>query len=162
ILGGSRGLGFGVAKALAARGVDLGLVGRDRAALRDAQSRLAGLPGVAVTFGCNLFERADVSDLLVEIDRQLGTVDILLLNGGGPPPFPASTFDDDVWRHHVDAMLLHQIMIAAHLLPGMRAQKFGRIVVVSSTSLREPIANLTASNSLRAALAGWAKTLATE
>lgn len=162
ILGGSKGLGFGTAQALAARGVDVGLVGRDERALRDAEARLAGLSGAAISFGCDLFERSSVVRLLSEVDRHFGAVDILLLNSGGPPPLAASSFNETVWRQQVDAMLLHQMMIATHALPAMRARKFGRIIIVSSTSLREPIANLTASNSLRAALAGWAKTLASE
>ncbi|NOV21241.1 SDR family oxidoreductase [Ensifer adhaerens] len=162
VLGGSKGLGFGVAEALADKGVDVALVGRDEATLRAAEAKLEGKPGVAVSFSCDLLEKKGVSELLGWVDRHMGKVDILLLNGGGPPPFPASKFEEEIWLQQFGAMFLNQVRIASHFLPGMRARKFGRIVAVSSTSVKEPISGLTASNALRSALAGWAKTLSLE
>jgi 3-oxoacyl-[acyl-carrier protein] reductase len=162
VLGGSKGLGFGVAEALAASGAIVGLVGRDPESLRTAQALLQDRGYQAHGFACDLFDQNNVRGMLDEAGRHLGTVDIVLLNGGGPPPFSASLFEPRTWLDQFQAMVLNQIMIGTHFLPGMRKRGFGRIVVVSSTSVKEPIAGLTASNSLRAALAGWAKTLAGE
>jgi len=162
ILGGSKGLGFGVATSLAASEVAVALVGRDVDALEKSRQCIINLGGTATTFRCDLANEESVGRLLAEVDRAHDHIDILLLNGGGPPPFPASDYNADAWRTQFDQMFLSQVRIATHVLPAMRRQRWGRILIVSSTSAREPIGGLTASNALRPALAGWAKTLAGE
>jgi 3-oxoacyl-[acyl-carrier protein] reductase len=162
VLGGSKGLGLGVAEALARKGAAVMLVGRDLGALEAAQKRLLASGGKVEIVTADLASDDHVDELLQAVDRQAARIDIVLLNGGGPPPFKASEANVGVWREQFGAMVLNQIRIATHFLPAMRAQRWGRIIAVSSTSIREPIAGLTASNALRAALAGWAKTLAGE
>lgn len=162
VLGGSKGLGFGVAEALSKQGHVVGLVGREPETLAAAVERVRDGGGEVHGFSADLGDDASVSAMLLEAAEKLGHVDVVLLNGGGPPPFPAAQFEEDIWRYQFGAMVTNQIKIATHFLGGMRAQGFGRILIVSSTSLREPIPELTASNALRAALAGWAKTLAGE
>ncbi|WP_244494665.1 SDR family oxidoreductase [Ensifer sp. Root127] len=162
VLGGGKGLGYGVAEAFAKDGIEVGLVGRDSSALHSAEMRIRTNRGIAHTFQYDLSREADVEELLKDVDARLGQVDIILLNGGGPPPFLASVFEPTIWHDQFRSMVSNQIKIATHFLPGMRSRLFGRILVVSSTSVREPIGGLTASNALRAALAGWAKTLASE
>lgn len=162
LLGGSKGLGLGVAEALVQRGVHVALVGRDTAALQAAAEQLAAYPGSVTLFACDLQDSDSVSRLLADVSQRLNTVDIILLNGGGPPPFAASHYDETLWQTQFTAMFLSQIRIVSHFLPAMRQRGFGRVLAVSSTSIREPIADLTASNALRSALAAWAKTLATE
>lgn len=162
VLGGSKGLGFGVAEALSRKGAAVILVGRDAGALRAAQKLIRSSGGNAEARMADLSSDESVERLLQEIERRIGKIDIVLLNGGGPPPFNASMTDPEIWREQFSAMVLNQIKVAAHCLPAMRSQRWGRILVVSSTSIREPIPGLTASNALRAALAGWAKTMARE
>ncbi len=162
VLGGSKGLGFGVAEALVKRGVNVALVGRQEAALNAAEQKFAGQPGSTVSFACDLSNRDSVSRMLRRIDERGVEIDILVLNGGGPPPIAASDFDEAFWHAQFGAMFMSQVEVATHFLPSMRRRRFGRIIVVSSTSIREPIPGLAASNALRSALAGWAKTLATE
>ncbi|MFK8256288.1 SDR family oxidoreductase [Erwinia sp. AnSW2-5] len=162
VLGGSRGLGLGVAAALVQRGIDVALVGRDVSALHAAGEHLAGHPGSVTLFACDLQDSDSVSRLLADVSQRLNSIDIILLNGGGPPPFAASGFDEALWQTQFTAMFLSQVRIATHFLPAMRQRGFGRVLAVSSTSIREPIADLTASNALRSALAAWAKTLAAE
>ena len=162
LLGGSRGLGLGVAEALAKQGVNIVLVGRDKIALRTAEERLGTYAGSVVTFTCDLNDPSSVSRMMENVDSAVGSVDILLLNGGGPAPVAASRYDEAYWYTQIRSMFLSQIEITAHYLPAMRERRFGRIIAVSSTSIREPIPNLAASNALRSALAGWAKTLASE
>lgn len=162
LLGASKGLGFGVAETLARKGVDVILIGRDETTLRSAETRLQGSPGAVTSIACDLFDRESVAQMMAEIDRRSAGIDILLLNGGGPPPIAASEYHEQFWQKQFSAMFLSQVDIATHYLPGMRRRGFGRIIAVSSTSIREPIPGLAASNALRSALAGWAKTLATE
>ncbi|ASV87951.1 NADH(P)-binding family protein (plasmid) [Ochrobactrum quorumnocens] len=162
LLGGSKGLGLGVAEALAKKGVDIALVGRDKIALRAAEERLGTRAGSVTSFTCDLTDPGSVSKMMENVDKAVGSIDILLLNGGGPAPVAASQYDETYWNTQIRSMFLSQIEVTAHYLPAMRAHHFGRIIAVSSTSIREPIPNLAASNAVRSALAGWAKTLASE
>lgn len=158
VLGGSSGLGLATAEALARDGVRVGLVGRSVQRLDSARSRLPE----AATFSADLDDPSTARRLCDEVSAALGPVDILVLNGGGPPPFAASDFRAAAWTSAFNAQFLNQVAIACDLLPAMRARRWGRIIVVSSTSLREPIPELVASNAFRPALGGWAKTLAAE
>jgi 3-oxoacyl-[acyl-carrier protein] reductase len=157
ILGGSAGLGLGAAKALVAEGVRVVLVGRD---LEKARIASAELNGTAVS--CDLANPVDVAGLVPRALQALGKIDILILNGGGPPPMPAAVFDAREWRSQFESIVLSLINVATHCLEGMRSRGFGRIILVSSTSIVEPIPGLVLSNALRAGLRGWAKTLASE
>lgn len=162
ILGGSQGLGFAAARRLAEEGARVAIVGRDGARLAKALDMLRPVAPEAMAIPHDLADAESLPALLERVDGSLGGVDILLLNGGGPPPSPAATIDPGLWRGQFDAMVLSGLGIAAHVLPGMRRRRFGRILVVASTSIREPIPGLTLSNALRGAVAGWAKTLAGE
>lgn len=162
VLGGNKGLGRGVAARLAAEGAIVAAIGRDAAALETAVADLRSVSPSSFGIRADLENPADVAAMFERIDREWGGVDILLLNGGGPPPFDASEADGARWHRQFDALFLTGLGIAAHVLPGMKARRWGRILVVSSTSVREPIRGLTASNALRAAVAGWAKSLASE
>ncbi|MER8871044.1 SDR family oxidoreductase [Mesorhizobium sp. M0814] len=145
VLGGGKGLGFGVAEALAAKGAEIILVGRGKETLDAARRAIESAGPVCSTFSADLSDNDSVSRLIRAIEDEHQRIDIVLLNGGGPPPFAASVFDASVWEKQFTSMVLSQMRIA-----------------VSSTSVREPIPGLTASNALRASLAGWAKTLAGE
>ena len=160
VLGGSRGLGFGVAAALSARGAAVTLVGRDAASC-GSHGAARREWGQARAISADLANEAGVQLLLSGIG-ELGSPDILLLNGGGPPPFLAAEVEPAAWRAQFEAMVVSQMRVAASCLPAMRQRSWGRILIVSSTSAREPIPGLAASNALRASLAGWAKTLAGE
>ncbi|UGX87363.1 SDR family oxidoreductase [Phyllobacterium meliloti] len=162
VLGGNKGLGRGAAKSLAENGAIVAISGRDEAALNDTVSELRVHSPRSFALNADLADPVALAAMLDRIDRDMDGVDILLLNGGGPPPFSASSLNVVQWRTQFETMFLSGVRIAAHFLPRMRERHWGRIVVVSSTSVREPIAGLTASNALRAAVAGWAKSLAGE
>jgi 3-oxoacyl-[acyl-carrier protein] reductase len=162
VLGGNKGLGQGVAKALAENGAIVAITGRDETALNATIEELRTHSPGSFALNADLADPVALAAMLDRVDREMGSVDILLLNGGGPPPFPASVFNVVQWRTQFETMFLSGVRIAAHFLPRMRERHWGRILVVSSTSVREPIAGLTASNALRAAVAGWAKSLAGE
>jgi 3-oxoacyl-[acyl-carrier protein] reductase len=153
VCGGSQGIGLAAARELAAHGTAVTVLARSEPAAGDRP--LA-------------FLRADlekIEDLIPSLEKQLGgptAFDILVNNGGGPPPGPVlgATAEQFLaaFRQHV---------LAAHLLtqwvlPGMRKRGYGRIVNVISTSVREPIDGLGVSNTIRGAMAAWAKTLSRE
>lgn len=159
VLGGSKGLGHGIAEALAAEGAVVALTGRDQA--KAAQSA-AQIGDSAKGFALDLADADAIDPFLDLLARDFGQIDILVLNGGGPPPSLAAEIDPAFWRAQFDTMVLAGMRITNRLLPPMRQNGWGRIMAVASTSIREPIPGLTASNALRSAVAGWLKTLAGE
>lgn len=161
VLGSSQGLGRAAAQALAREGVSVILTGRspERLAAAAAILRADGAEDVAT-------ELIDLSDsaLLAGWVERMGArgIDILVINGGGPPPGPIPAVDADTWRRQFDTMVNAPMQIAAGLLPGMRQRKWGRIVNILSSGVVQPIPNLGISNTLRMSLVGWAKTLSGE
>ena len=91
-----------------------------------------------------------------------GGVDILVLNGGGPPPGPAATVTAGEVSAAVELLLVPHVRLVGLCLPHLRASGRGRIVAIESTSVKEPIANLALSNAVRPGVVGWLKTLARE
>lgn len=163
VLGGGRGLGRGIADALAAEGVDVALASRDKAALERAVLDITAKTGSrALPLVADLAEQESVQTAFDEAERALGPVDILVNNSGGPPPSGAGGVDASVWREQFERMVLAIIRLTDVALPGMRRRKWGRILTVASSGVVEPIPALGLSNTLRSALVGWSKTLAQE
>jgi 3-oxoacyl-[acyl-carrier protein] reductase len=162
ILGGSKGLGRGVADALAAEGVAVALVARGQEALDRAVSEIASRGAKAVGFAADLANWQSVENAANAARKQLGAIDILLNNSGGPPPSGVVGVSAKVWEEQYNAMVLPLFRITDLLIGDMRARKWGRILNVASTSVVEPIMAIGVSNTLRSAIVGWAKTLATE
>ncbi|MEI9997481.1 MAG: SDR family oxidoreductase [Rhizomicrobium sp.] len=158
VLGGSRGLGRAIAQALAEEGARLRIVGRDRAALAQAANDI-GRCGVTVDHQVVDLSRGEDVDAL---SASVNEVDVLVLNGGGPAPGTAAAVENAAWRSAFESMVLAPMRLARAALPGMRRRKFGRILIVLSSGVVQPIPNLAVSNALRLSLVGWAKTLAAE
>lgn len=158
VAGASRGLGFGVAEALAAEGVEVAICGRDPDALAAAAEQIGAHPVVAdvsTAAGAIAFVR-DASAALG------GPPDILVPNAGGPPPgdFAHTTVDQ-----HLDAFELScrsAIAMCHEAVPTMQAQGWGRVVAITSIAVRQPIPHLILSNTARAGLTGFLRTLARE
>jgi 3-oxoacyl-[acyl-carrier protein] reductase len=155
VTGASRGLGRAIAAALAAEGAQVVAVARNLDRLNDLA---AGAGGKISARTCDLADPAAIEGLR----DLLGQTDILVLNTGGPPPSSAAETTDAVWSKQFEAMFLSAVRLTRLALPGMRERGFGRILAVVSSGVIQPIANLSVSNALRAALVGWAKTLAGE
>jgi 3-oxoacyl-[acyl-carrier protein] reductase len=136
------------------------LLARDK----DALERTRGeLPGTGHTTRVADFTDNDaVARAAADELRAQGPIHILVNNTGGPPAGPIVDAAPDAFVAAFRAHLVNNQLLAAALLPGMKDAKFGRIVNVVSTSVREPIAGLGVSNTVRAAVAGWAKTLSGE
>jgi 3-oxoacyl-[acyl-carrier protein] reductase len=152
-------LGFGVANALAAEGVQVAICGRNRDSVEDAARRIGhdAIPLVA-----DVSSVAGAVGFVYEARDALGGIDILVPNAGGPPPgdFANTTVDQ-----YLDAFTLNchgAIAMCYEVVPSMQEQKWGRIVAITSIAVRQPIANLILSNTARAGLTGFLRTLARE
>ena len=164
ICGGSSGLGRAVATALVAEGVHVVLLSRDGAALAEAAEALNAMgPGRAGFVPADLADHAGLLKAVDQAEALLGgPVEILLNNTGGPPPSGVSGLEPAIWRDHFEAMVLSIFRLMDRVLPAMRAAGWGRILNVASITVVEPSAALGVSNTLRASVAAWAKTLAGE
>ncbi len=155
----SRGIGRGIASALAREGARVAIASRTAETLERTAAELAGdvSPFVADT--------ADLDRLGLlpgAVAEALGPVEILVTNTGGPPPGAALDAELDDWREAYESLILAPRVLIGATLPGMRERGWGRIVNVGSSSTREPIGGLTLSNSHRPGLVGYLKTLARE
>lgn len=157
VCGGSRGLGFGCASALAREGVNVAIVAREPAALANAAARLRDLNGGDV--------RTVQADVATEAGRAAMLAacpdpDILINNAGGPPPGDFRTWTRDTWLAALDANMLAPIELIKATIDPMLARGFGRIVNITSHMVKEPVAFLGLSNGARAGLTGFVGGLA--
>ena len=159
VTGASSGLGFAAAKALARRGARVALASRRGEKLDQARERL-GADAIAIP--ADVRDPAALTNLVGEVERRLGPVDILVANGGGPPSKPALELTEEDWQIAIPLALLFVPRLCRLVLPGMRERRWGRIVAINSVSTRQPIAGLALSNSLRPAVVGYLKTLSQE
>jgi 3-oxoacyl-[acyl-carrier protein] reductase len=159
----SRGLGRGIAEALAAEGVRLVIASRDETAIGRTADEIGKAHQTEVVPVAADVTSADAAERLVSIaTERFGGLDILVNNSGGPPGGIFTDFDDAAWQSAFDLLLLSVVRMVRAALPHLRASDNGRIINVASSSVKEPIPGLILSNSLRAGVAGLAKTLADE
>jgi 3-oxoacyl-[acyl-carrier protein] reductase len=158
VLGATSGLGRAVAEGLAAEGARTAFTGRRGDVARDAASRFPGSLGLSL----DVSDPESVRRGAAEVTAELGAIDILVLNSGGPPPGTASKLAPDAMAASLQTLLLSQIELVSLVLPSMRERGWGRIVSIGSSGVEAPIPGLVRSNAGRAALAGYLKTLAGE
>ena len=162
VLGAGGGLGGAIAKALAREGARVALGDIDPEALERAADDIRHDGGFALTLAWDLADLSLLDDRVRTIEEQLGSVDILVNNTGGPPPTPAAGQDPELWSRSFRSMVLSVIALTDRVLPSMRQRKWGRIITSTSSGVVAPIPNLGISNALRLSLVGWSKTLARE
>ncbi len=163
ILASSKGLGHGIAVALAREGADVLLCGRsgERLAANCAAINAEG-NGKAFWLQADLAHPDFVKTLTEGVASKLGGLDILVNNSGGPTPGTTEEMTAENLESYFITMVARIITLTNALLPAMKAQGWGRILTVASSGVIEPLANLALSNTMRPALAGWSKTLASE
>lgn len=163
VTGASSGIGEAVALALAAQGVKLAVGARRMDRLEDVAGR-AKAAGAADArgFEVDLDDAASIAKLLGDVSAAFGNVEILVLNGGGPKPgtFTSASIDD--WDRAYHTVLRSMLSLVQGALPSMRQAKWGRIVALTSTSVKQPIDTLVLSNAFRLALVASLKTLSNE
>ncbi len=162
ITGGSSGLGFAAAAALAERGARIALASRSEEKLAQARQALATRGAEVVTLASDVRELAATQTLVEAVEERLGPIDILVANGGGPPAKPALELTEADWQAAIPLAFLFVPRLCALVLPGMRARRWGRILAINSVSARQPIPGLALSNALRPAVLGYLKTLSQE
>jgi 3-oxoacyl-[acyl-carrier protein] reductase len=161
--GGRRGIGRAVAERLAATGTDLVITGRDQAALTAAAAEIADRYGVRVEpFVSDLTDPDGAEPAIDAVESRLGHLDILVLNAGGPPPGRILDLDDAVWRDAFELLVLGPLRLARLALPRMATQEFGRVILITSTAVRQPQPDLALSVVLRAAATNAIKLLSRE
>lgn len=158
----SAGIGRAVAVALAREGMDLVMCARSEGSLDEARQEVEALGVRAVAIPADLTDPDAVKKVVAAAFHAFGRVDVLVTNTGGPPagPFEAHTPED--WDMAVRQNLFSVLNLVREVLPGMRERGWGRIINVTSIAVKQPSDNLILSNAVRAAVTGFARTLATE
>ncbi|HYH79849.1 MAG TPA: SDR family oxidoreductase [Longimicrobium sp.] len=163
VTGASSGLGLAIARELAAEGARVAMVARREDVLRTVAAEIAAETGRAphVIVG-DVTEAGAAERFVAEAQAALGPVDILLANAGGPPSTTFETTSEAQYRAALEMNLLGSIRLAQAAVPGMRERKWGRVIFLTSMAAKQPQPGLILSNTARAGLLGFAKTLATE
>lgn len=157
----SKGIGYACARALALEGARICLSSRSEEHLREAKQRLAAEAETdALTIPCDMSDPQQVIAFCRKVSSEIGPPDILVNNTGGPKPGGFFDLDQEDWDVGYRLMMLSTVVLYRELIPGMRRKGWGRIVNITSTSSRQPIAGLTLSNSFRPGILGLAKTVA--
>lgn len=159
VTGASRGIGRGVAQALGREGATVAVSSRSREPLEELAAELGG---GARAFPADSGDLDRMRALPAEVAAELGPVEILVCNTGGPPPGGALDNPREEWEAAYRTLVLSPRILAEAALPAMRERGWGRLVNVASSSVREPIPNLALSNAHRMATVGLFKTLAAE
>ena len=159
----SKGIGFGVAKVLASEGCKVVVSSRSDSISRsrDLIVRETGNREVYAS-KADLTVKEDIDQLVKNADAKFGPVDILAYNTGPPKPGTFNELAEADWDNGVKLLLMSAVWLARRVLPGMERKKWGRLIFITSTTLRQPIPNLVLSNTVRLSLAGLSKSLATE
>jgi 3-oxoacyl-[acyl-carrier protein] reductase len=159
----SRGLGYAIARELAAEGAAIAICARGEARLAEAAREIAKATGArVVSVAGDVAKPADRSRIVDRATAELGRVDVLVTNSGGPPPGSFESTPPEAWNAAVALLLTSAVELVRAVLPGMKARRFGRIINVTSITVKQPVENLILSNALRAAVTGMARTLANE
>ena len=159
----SKGIGYASARQLAAEGARVIMCARNEETLQTAAENVrtdTGAEVLAVT--ADMTRPDDIERLVEESTDRFGVVDILVNNAGGPPPGYFMEMTDADWQTAHELTLMSSVRLTRLLLPGMREQRYGRIINIASVSVKQPIDHLLLSNSVRLAVIGWAKTLSNQ
>jgi len=163
VAGASKGLGYAVARAMAAEGALVSIASRDDASIRDAASRIERDTGSTVLATALDVRSAEGIEAWIKASAdRFGGVDALMTNSGGPSAGAAISFDDRAWQDAADLLLFSTLRMVRGAVPLMQQRGGGAILVSTSSSVKEPIPNLGLSTVLRASVSALAKTLALE
>ena len=163
VTGASSGLGRACALSLAAEGATVAVAARRRAELDQvaAEATAAGAAGAA-GFEVDLSDPASIGAMVARVRERFGPVEILIANSGGPKPGTFTQLQPDDWERGFQGVLRSIITLTSAVIPDMRRAKWGRIVTLASTSVKQPIATLALSNAFRTAVVSAMKTLSAE
>lgn len=159
----SQGLGRAIAHELAAEGAAVVVCARGEARLRQASGEIEASTGARVLpVVADVSKAADVARLAESALQAFGHVDIVVTNSGGPTPGTFEATAPEAWQAAFEVVLMSAVELIRAFLPSMKERRFGRVLNVTSITVKQPVENLLLSNALRAAVTGMARTLATE
>ncbi len=159
----SQGLGKSAAVDLAKEGVNLAICSRNQEKINLVKSEIEQVSDVkVVAIQADLGSENDIDTLFYTAKEQLKTVDILVNNNGGPPPSTFEELTDQEWQKAFNGTMMSAIRLSRLVLPDMKKRNWGRIINISSISVKTPVNGLFLSNSLRMGVLGWAKALSDE
>ncbi|MBK7833338.1 MAG: SDR family oxidoreductase [Gemmatimonadetes bacterium] len=163
ITGASSGLGLAIANELSQEGASVVMVARRKDELDKHAAAIGGRTyGKLLTIAADVGDADAASRIVAELEEKLGPIDILVANAGGPPSTLFDSTTDAQYQAAINLNLLGSIRLAHAVVPGMRARKWGRVLFLTSMAAKMPIQGLILSNTARAGLLGFAKTLANE
>lgn len=163
VMAASRGLGYASALALAREGCRMIICSRDETRIRTAAEAIRAETGAAVhAVTADVSADRDAQRLVEQAESQLGGLDIVVHNAGGPPAGDFASVNEAQWQKAFEQNLLSLVRIAHAAVPAMKKAGGGRIITIASSSIKQPIPNLVLSNALRAGVWGLAKTLSRE
>lgn len=155
-------MGLAIAQQFATEGADVAMCARDVSALDSAAASVRAAGTRVVAHPTDLTDAAAAASVIERAAADLGRLDALVVNSGGPPAGVFESLDDDAWHAVFELTMMSAVRMVRAAIPHLRRSDAASILFVSSTSVRQPIPNLTLSNSIRAGVAGLAKTLTFE
>jgi 3-oxoacyl-[acyl-carrier protein] reductase len=160
----SKGIGFGVAKVLATEGCKVVVSSSNQDSISNARDSIVKETGNKDVYSvkADLAIKADVDLLVEQATSKFGTIDILAYNTGPPKPGTFADLKDADWEQGVKLLLMSAIWLTKQIILGMVQKKWGRLIYITSSTLRQPVPNLVLSNTVRLSLAGLSKSLALE
>jgi 3-oxoacyl-[acyl-carrier protein] reductase len=158
VTAGSQGIGLASARGFHSAGANVAICARSPDALTAAAMQMPG----SLAIPADLTIADDIECVVQKVAEHFGTIDILVNNAGGPPAGLLETLSDNDWHRGVELTLMSAIRASRAVLPYMTARGWGRIVNISSYGVKQPVPELTISNSVRMAALGWSKTLASQ
>lgn len=160
VCGASKGIAYATAEDFAKEGCELVICSRDEAAINAAKVKLEALGAKVTAVAADLATQAGIDALVARTNEVHGRCDILVCNTGGPPPGAPMTQSWDDWTKAGELLLRSVVELTRAFVPGMQSRGWGRVVAITSIAVRKPQGNLILSNSLRAAVTGYLRTLA--
>jgi 3-oxoacyl-[acyl-carrier protein] reductase len=163
VTGASRGLGFATARLLAQEGAEVAINSRNAEKIQKAAEELSNETGQTIhPQPADLADAPVVNKLVDQAVENMGGLDILVTNAGGPPAGSFESFDEQTWQTAIDLSFLSHVRLIRRALPHLRKSEVGSVLTITSYSVKQPIPNLVLSNSIRSATIGLTKTLALE
>jgi len=159
----SKGLGRAVAEELAREGAHVAICARTLATLGETAAQIKKSTGREVFHqALDVTDSAAVASFVAAVEAHFGRLDICVTNSGGPPSNSFKTTKPEDWRSAIDQLLMSTVFFAREALPRMQKKKWGRLITITSSAVKQPVDGLLLSNSVRAAVTGLARTLANE
>ncbi len=159
----SKGLGRAVAEELAREGAHVAICARTPSTLAETAAHIQKIAGSEVFHqALDVTDSAEVAAFVAAVETRFGRIDVCVTNSGGPPSKSFRETKPEEWRAAVDQLLMSTVFFARETLPRMQKNKWGRLITVTSSAVKQPVDGLLLSNSVRAAVTGLARTLANE